>query len=417
MKKTQVILTMGLLLGLLFAAANVFADTQAPTTALVKPTKVEDTPGAKATEKAAERAAQASAHVSDNAPGAKATEKANERAAQGSGNSSENVSGAGASEKDDKRAIQGSSNSPGAEETEEAGERDTEKPEELEGERSNFKGTVTAAGGESLTLALANGASMTFVITDATKIKVPGVGADATLADVKTGAQATVGALQTEAGTWIALRIHVSSKPEKIHRDGIVTQYVAGVSVTIMAKDGYAYTFAITADTKMTPWHRVSQLGVGTRVKVSAVRDATGAEWMAQHIGIHPKSASSTTPPATATPTTTATVTATPTVTATGLPPVTSTPTATATQVSGITWDGYVGPLLAAKCTGCHGTVLKLGGVSLSTYQSALAVVVPGDPAGSKLVKKLQTNAPPHQLPMDELANVIAWIEAGAPEK
>lgn len=401
MKKTQVILSVGLLLGLLFAAANVFADTQTPTLASVKPTKVERTPGAKATEKAGERASQGSGNGSENVPGAQSIEKANKRTTRGSGNSPEGT--------------------PGANETGEADERETEKPGELEGERSNFKGTVTAAGGESLTLALANGESMTFVVTDITKIKVPGLGPDATLADVRTGAQATVGALQMEAGTWMALRIHVSSKPEKIHRDGIVTQYVAGVSLSIMAKDGNPYTFVITANTKMTPWHRVSQLGVGTRVKISAERDVTGAEWIARHVGIHPSKAPATTPPATATPTATALVTATPTATATATAIETSTPTATPTSGTGFTWDGYVGPLLATKCTACHGA-LRLGGLSLATYQDALAggssgpAIVPGDPAASELVVAQQRGNHPGQLTANELANVVEWIQAGAPE-
>lgn len=53
MKKAQVVLAMGVLLGLLFSAANVLAGSSADVS--VKPNK---TPGAKATEKAIERATQ-----------------------------------------------------------------------------------------------------------------------------------------------------------------------------------------------------------------------------------------------------------------------------------------------------------------------------------------------------------------------
>jgi hypothetical protein len=44
--------------------------------------------------------------------------------------------------------------------------------------------------------------------------------------------------------------------------------------------------------------------------------------------------------------------------------------------------------------------------------------VVPGDPQGSLLVQK-QSQDQPHfgQFTPDELDLVIAWIEAGAPEK
>jgi hypothetical protein len=366
MNKMQVLVRMGLLMSLLFATANVFAEAQPATAELVKPTKV----------KAAEAA--------------------------------------------------------------------REKPVNPAGKRSTFRGVVAAAGGDSLTLSLTNGDSITFVVTDTTKVKVPALGRRATLADVKTGAQAMVSALQTRERAWIALYIHVfPGKLEKILRVGAVTEYVAGASITILATDGSTYAFAITSDTKITPRRWANQLGVGTLVTIGASRAVTGAQWTARGIVIHlnPDRRLTTTPmPPMATrtpglpgmtntplPPTATTMPMSPTATKTAAPPeMTNTPlppTATNTPplptTAPITWDGYVGPLFAAKCTMCHGEALALGGVSLATYQDALTTskIIPGDPAGSKLVIKLQTNKPPHQLPADEMANVIAWIQAGAPEK
>lgn len=285
MKKIQMVVTIGMLLGLLFAAANVFADSQPMAAGLAKPTKVENTPGAKATEKANERATQGLGNAPDNTPGAKATEKANERATEGRGNRGET--------------------------------------------RMTFKGRVTAAGGGSLTLLLVSGDSITFVVTDIAKIKVPTVGSSATLAEVKPGVQVLVQAYQAEDGSWTALYIHVvPGKPEKIHRVGIVTEYMTGVSITIRAKDGNTYTFAITADTKILPWHRADQLGVGARVTIISPRDVTGGELTARGIVIHPN------PVATSTPTATATATDTPTPTETPTPTNTHTPTSTPTETA-----------------------------------------------------------------------------------
>ena len=65
-----------------------------------------------------------------------------------------------------------------------------------------------------------------------------------------------------------------------------------------------------------------------------------------------------------------------------------------------------------------------MAGLNLTTYATALkggkdgAVIVPGDPANSLLVKK-QSGSTPHfgQLSASELQLVIEWIKAGAPEK
>src|SRR5574337_249248 len=183
MKRIQVLLTIGLFLGLLFTAANVFANPQVMPAELAKPTK--KTPGAMATERSSDGqgALGGQGHGPENTPGAKATEKANERAAGGLGNHGQ--------------------------------------------KRMTFRGRVTAAGGGSLTLSLASGDSMTFVVTDTTKIRVPTLGPSATLADVNPGVQALVEASQAEDGSWTALYINVvPGKPEIIHRVGIVTEYV-----------------------------------------------------------------------------------------------------------------------------------------------------------------------------------------------
>jgi formate dehydrogenase gamma subunit len=85
------------------------------------------------------------------------------------------------------------------------------------------------------------------------------------------------------------------------------------------------------------------------------------------------------------------------------------------------TWDNSIGALFEAKCTACHGAS-ALGGLDLSTYEQALEggntgpAIVPGDSENSLLVTVQEAGGHPGQLTPDELAHVIEWIEAGAPE-
>ena len=88
-----------------------------------------------------------------------------------------------------------------------------------------------------------------------------------------------------------------------------------------------------------------------------------------------------------------------------------------------LTYDDTIGPLLTAKCSGCHGEN-GLQNLNLTTYQGIMKggdsgpAIVPGDPQNSLLVQK-QSGDQPHfaQLSPEELDLVIKWVEANAPEK
>jgi formate dehydrogenase gamma subunit len=128
--------------------------------------------------------------------------------------------------------------------------------------------------------------------------------------------------------------------------------------------------------------------------------------------------------------------TSTPAPTQTPTPPATETalPTASpnATQLaagsatpagaSALTWDNSIGALFQTKCAACHGAG-ALGGLNLSTFSDAMQggvsgpVIVPGDGENSLLVVRQQAGNHPGQLTPEEIAQVIEWIEAGAPEK
>ncbi len=86
------------------------------------------------------------------------------------------------------------------------------------------------------------------------------------------------------------------------------------------------------------------------------------------------------------------------------------------------TYESYVGPLVTAKCSGCHGD-LATAGLNMLTYAGLMkggedgAVIVPGNSAGSKLVQVQSTGKHFANLTAEELAVIKQWIDAGAPEK
>jgi len=86
------------------------------------------------------------------------------------------------------------------------------------------------------------------------------------------------------------------------------------------------------------------------------------------------------------------------------------------------TWQGGFEQLFNERCGTCH-VQGAMGGLSLATYDSTLQggnegpAVVPGDPEASVLVQVQSTGNHPGQLTEEELAAVIAWIKAGAPEQ
>jgi cytochrome b subunit of formate dehydrogenase len=128
------------------------------------------------------------------------------------------------------------------------------------------------------------------------------------------------------------------------------------------------------------------------------------------------------TPAPTQTPTFPVTETSLPTQTQAATDASPSTPSTPSNAVTDLTWDADIGPMLQAKCGTCHG-VAATGGLNLTTYAEAMQgansgpVIIPGDSAGSLIVTIQQAGGHPGQLTAEELAEVIQWIGAGAPER
>jgi cell division protein FtsB/cytochrome c553 len=74
--------------------------------------------------------------------------------------------------------------------------------------------------------------------------------------------------------------------------------------------------------------------------------------------------------------------------------------------------------LLRAKCSACHNSDVKSGGIDLSTRASALATgaLLPGDAAGSKLVRMVSAGKmpPTGKLSAAETDLLTRWVTAGA---
>jgi cytochrome b subunit of formate dehydrogenase/mono/diheme cytochrome c family protein len=122
--------------------------------------------------------------------------------------------------------------------------------------------------------------------------------------------------------------------------------------------------------------------------------------------------------PVTATPT--LAPTATPQLTLTQTPLPAGVATATPAAATALAWESGIGDLFKVKCAACHGSS---GGLSVASYSDLMkggqsgAVVVPGDPAGSPLVKLQSSGSHPGLFNPEELKQVEEWIQSGAPEK
>ncbi|RJP36341.1 MAG: hypothetical protein C4547_07515, partial [Phycisphaerales bacterium] len=91
-----------------------------------------------------------------------------------------------------------------------------------------------------------------------------------------------------------------------------------------------------------------------------------------------------------------------------------------------VTYDDHVRPVFLENCVSCHNPDKAKGGLVLDSYAAAVqggasgAVIVPGDPDGSRLWRLVshqeEPNMPPLRSKIDEksLTQIRTWIEQGA---
>ncbi len=98
------------------------------------------------------------------------------------------------------------------------------------------------------------------------------------------------------------------------------------------------------------------------------------------------------------------------------------TPTTVPGGIIANSWEDSVSQLLNDRCGACH-VQTATAGLSLATYQEALQggsrgpAIVPGNSQASVLVQIQASGGHPGQLSDAELAKIVEWIDAGAPEK
>ena len=93
-----------------------------------------------------------------------------------------------------------------------------------------------------------------------------------------------------------------------------------------------------------------------------------------------------------------------------------------------IDFNTEIRPILNTKCISCHGGVKESSGFSLFSREDALkiprsglAAIIPGDPEGSELIKRLLNKDPEERMPYhaeplstDEIDKLKTWIKQGA---
>lgn len=108
--------------------------------------------------------------------------------------------------------------------------------------------------------------------------------------------------------------------------------------------------------------------------------------------------------------------------TPTPLPTSAPQPTSAALGEGELVWEGGIAALFEAKCSACHGSSNQLADLDLSSYDSVLAggktgdAIIPGEAETSLVYIRQAGGNHPGQFTEEELAHVVAWIEAGAPE-
>jgi hypothetical protein len=99
------------------------------------------------------------------------------------------------------------------------------------------------------------------------------------------------------------------------------------------------------------------------------------------------------------------------------------TPIPTRTPLPGglTSWEGGVADLFYQRCGICHNASAKLGGLDLTSYETAIGggttgqAIVPGDPSSSTVILIQTAGGHAEQLSPDLIQQLSSWIEAGAP--
>ncbi len=182
---------------------------------------------------------------------------------------------------------------PGAMATEKAIEKANEGAEDDQGGAvtQKFKGIIDsiAEDGKSMVLKLADGTTVTILLSSNPKIKIPGNGKKTNgVTTLQAGMNVVVQATLDSSNNLVARQVHlIPGKPTRLHRVGTVTE-LTDTSITVQGRDGGTTKFTRDATTKILPKDRQDLLVKGATVTVISPRTFTG-EPFARGIVVHPE--------------------------------------------------------------------------------------------------------------------------------
>jgi hypothetical protein len=177
---------------------------------------------------------------------------------------------------------------PGVKPTKKVNDHTPGPPDKTKGKPVNIKGIIASADAGSIVVTRSDGVSVTVMITADTRILVSSMGKGSGIANLLPGLQVGIQAIEND-GNLTARSIHViPGKPAQSHNVGVVSDYQPGISITIISRDGVAYTFRLIPDAKILPEERLSLLVAGAYVTVISPRDVTTTDLIATGIVIHP---------------------------------------------------------------------------------------------------------------------------------
>ncbi|MDA8235409.1 MAG: hypothetical protein M0Z31_11510 [Clostridia bacterium] len=91
--------------------------------------------------------------------------------------------------------------------------------------------------------------------------------------------------------------------------------------------------------------------------------------------------------------------------------------TANSTGAANPTYDKEIAPIMQNKCAGCHNPGGMRSNSPLDSYKGVMDYIVPGKPADSVLIQKVDGGSMGGFFSPDELDLIKKWVEQGAKEK
>ncbi len=95
-----------------------------------------------------------------------------------------------------------------------------------------------------------------------------------------------------------------------------------------------------------------------------------------------------------------------------------SVPSQSGSSESGLSFSGNILPIMISRCSQCHGASSPAAGIDVTSYESLISGIDPGDPESGLFYHQIASGSMPPsgspQLTVDEVAAIEEWILEGA---